>query len=169
MLLTMVQPEITTFSISNAAMAPPHVEHGCVATAGQLPVAELPENVLFWTLSTKSLPGPDTDIAPPLAALQLTKAQNEMDTLLPTADTAPPLEFASTQFRKVTPVMVTEEFMMLRAAPDNALRFERRLQSNIVSAGPRAPRMASDGMPLMLIVVSLNTPALRFTVEARSC
>ena len=37
------------------------------------------------------MPGPDTDMAPPLAALQLTKLHCVTATLLPLADTAPPV------------------------------------------------------------------------------
>ena len=51
-----VHPPIATFDISKAAMAPPHVEHGCVGSAGQLakppPLAELAVKMLFWTLRT---------------------------------------------------------------------------------------------------------------------
>ena len=98
MFLTIVQPTTVTFGISNAAMAPPHEEHGCVASAGQLPVAELLANVLFWTLRLRPPPGPVTETAPPLAALQLTKLQLDTTTLLLLADTAPPLAFTFAQF-----------------------------------------------------------------------
>ena len=89
------QPLIVTFNISKAAMAPPHVEHGCATSAGQPlkpPIAELRVKLLFWTLRNKSLLEPVTDIAPPLAALQLMKLHCNTTMLLPLADTAPPLE-----------------------------------------------------------------------------
>jgi hypothetical protein len=90
-----VQLRILTFNISKAAMAPPHVAHGCAASAGQPlkpPLAELRMKVLFSTLRNRPAPGPVTDIAPPLAALQLMKLHCDTATLLPLADTAPPLE-----------------------------------------------------------------------------
>ena len=92
-LLIILQPLTVTFNISNTATAPPQVEHGCVASAGQLakpPLAELAVKLLFWTLRYRSPPGPDTDMAPPLAALQFVNMQCDTDTLLPLADTAPP-------------------------------------------------------------------------------
>ena len=94
-MLTILQPLTVTFIISNAATAPPHVEHGCLASAGQLakpPLAELPVKLLFWTLRYRPPPGPpDTDMAPPLAALQFMKLHCDTTTLLPLADTAPPV------------------------------------------------------------------------------
>ena len=80
-----VQPLILTFNISKAAMAPPHVAHGCAASAGQPlkpPLAELRVKLLVWTLRNRSAPGPVTDIAPPLAALQLMKLHCDTATLL---------------------------------------------------------------------------------------
>ena len=85
----------STFSLNGAAMAPPHVEHGCAASEGQPlkpPLAEFRVKVLFWTLRNRPVPGPVTDIAPPLAALQLMKLHCATSTLLPLAETAPPLE-----------------------------------------------------------------------------
>ncbi len=90
-----VHPLTLTFNISKAAMAPPHVEHGCVASEGQPlkpPFAEFRVKVLFWTLRNRPVPGPVTDSAPPLAALQLMKLHCDTSTLLPLAETAPPLE-----------------------------------------------------------------------------
>ena len=52
-LLPILQPLTVTFRIPNAATAPPHVEQGCVASAGQVanpPLAELAVKLLFWTL-----------------------------------------------------------------------------------------------------------------------
>ncbi len=52
--LTILQPLTVTSSISNTATAPPHVEHGCLASAGLLakpPSAELPVKLLFWRFS----------------------------------------------------------------------------------------------------------------------
>ncbi len=49
-LATILQPLTVTSSISNTATAPPHVEHGFLASAGQLakpPSAELPVKLLF--------------------------------------------------------------------------------------------------------------------------
>ncbi len=93
-LLTILQPLTVTFSISNAATAPPHVEHGCVLSAGQLakpPLAELPVKLLFWMLRYRPPPGPETDMPPPLAALQFLKMHCDTTMLLPLADTAPPV------------------------------------------------------------------------------
>ena len=90
-----VQPLILTFNISKAAMAPPHVAHGCAASAGQPlkpPLAELRVKLLVWTLRYRPAPGPVADIAPPLAALQLIKLHCDTAMLLPLAATAPPLE-----------------------------------------------------------------------------
>ena len=47
--------------------------------------------LLFWTLRYRPPPGPDTDMAPPLAALQFMKLHCDTATLLPMADMAPPL------------------------------------------------------------------------------
>jgi hypothetical protein len=76
-------------------MPPPHVEHGWAALFGQPgkpPTAELPIKELFCTMKNKRLPGPATDTAPPLAAVQLMKLHCNTVTLLVTADMAPPLE-----------------------------------------------------------------------------
>jgi hypothetical protein len=100
-------------------------------------------------------------IAPPLAALQLMKLQRDTTTLLPNADTAPPLEFGLKQFSNEIPVMVTEELTTRKAAP--ALS-KRPLQLKNVAEG--TPLMTSDAMPLMLTVDSRKTPELRLTVEA---
>ncbi len=159
-----VDPVILTFNISKAAIAPPHVEHGCAASAGQPlkpPFAELRAKVLLSTLRNRPAPGPVADIAPPLAALQLMKLHCDTTTLLPLADTAPPLEVGFEQLWKVTPVMVTFEFTILRAAPVVA---RRRLQSKTVADG--TPLMTSDGTLLMSTVDSLNAPALRYTYDA---
>jgi hypothetical protein len=50
LLETIVQPLMVTFCISKAAMAPPHVEHGCAASWEQPlapPMAELPSKSLL--------------------------------------------------------------------------------------------------------------------------
>ena len=100
-------------------------------------------------------------IAPPLAALQLMKLQRDTTTLLPYADTAPPLEFGLKQFSNEIPVMVTEELTMRKAAP--AL-IRRPLQLKNVADG--TPLIVSDAMLLMLTVDSMKMPGLRLTLEA---
>ncbi len=112
-------------------------------------------------LRNRPVPGPVADIAPPLAALQLKKLHCDTATLLPEAETAPPLEVGLEQLRKVTPMIVTVELKMLKAAPTVA---RRRLQSKTVAEG--TPLMTSDKMLLMLTVDSLKVPALRDTKAA---
>lgn len=102
-------------------------------------------------LTNVPLSCPVTDIAPPLAALQSMKLHCETTTLLPLAETAPPFEVGLVQFLKVTPVMTTVEFMMLKAAPE--LAPGRRLQSKTVAFG--TPVIEMDAMLLILIVGSL--------------
>jgi hypothetical protein len=94
-----------------------------------------------------------------LAALQFTKRHCDTATLLSTADTAPPLLLGLEQCWNVTPVIVTVELLMLKAAPvvDPSLR----LQSKKVEEG--TPLTTRDDTLSMLTVDSLNTPALRFT------
>ena len=90
-----MHPLIVTFNISKTAMAPPHAEHGCAASAGQPlkpPFAELRVKLLFWTSRNRSSLEAVTDIAPPLAALQLMKLHCDTTILLSLEDTAPPLE-----------------------------------------------------------------------------
>ncbi len=96
LLCAIVQPVTVTLRTSNAAMEPPHVEQGWLdpdsfGHAIKPPTAELRVKVLFWTLRNSPPLPPVADIAPPLAALQLTKTQCDTVTLLSTADTAPPL------------------------------------------------------------------------------
>ena len=100
-------------------------------------------------------------IAPPLAALQLMKLLRDTTTLLPYADTAPPLEFGLKQFSKDIPDMVTEELTMRKAAP---VLTKLPLQLKNVADG--TPLMTSDAMLLMLTVDSRKMPGLRLTVEA---
>ena len=100
-------------------------------------------------------------IAPPLAALQLMKLQRDTTTLLPYADTAPPLEFGLKQFSKDIPDMVTEELTMRKAAP---VVTKRSLQLMNVADG--TPLIMSDAMLLMSTVDSMKLPGLRLTLEA---
>ncbi len=162
----MLQPVTLTFAISKAATAPPHVEHGCRSLdwlpAGHPinpPMAVLLLKSLFCTRRDNPVPGPVADIAPPLAALQFTKRHCDTATLLSTADTAPPLPLALAQCWNVTPVIVTVELLMLKAAP--VVGSSRRLQSKKVEEG--TPLTTRDETLSMLTVDSLNTPALRFT------
>jgi hypothetical protein len=100
MLEVIVHPTIVRFGISKAAIAPPHDEHGCAASPAHPlapPMAELRSKALLCTSRYKPLPGPVTDIAPPLAALQFTKLQNDTTMLLPRALKAPPSELGLTQ------------------------------------------------------------------------
>jgi hypothetical protein len=151
--------------MSKTAMAPPQVEHGRSASEGQLPMAEFPSNVLFWIVTAKLEPGPDTDTAPPLAALQLRNLHSDMTTLLPAAEIAPPFAASLLQLEKVTPVIVTLEFKIMNAAPAlEATR--RRLQSKMVASG--IPLMMRVEMLPMLTTDSLNTPALKLTTDAPS-
>jgi hypothetical protein len=53
---------------------------------------------LFCTMRNKPSPGPATDTAPPLAAVQLVKLHCDTATLLATAEMAPPLEEKLWQF-----------------------------------------------------------------------
>jgi len=117
--------------------------------------------LLFWTSRNRLSLKPVTDIAPPLAALQLMKLHCDTAMLLPLADTAPPLELGLEQLLKMTPLMVTVELTIMNAAPMEA---RRRLQSNMVADG--TPLMTSDVILLMLTVDSLKAPALRDTNEA---
>ena len=96
------QPVTVTFRISNAAIAPPHVEHGSfdlmpVGHPIRPPIAELRLKLLFRAVKNNPLTVPVTEIAPPLAALQLLKLQRDTVTLLSTADTAPPFPSALEQ------------------------------------------------------------------------
>jgi hypothetical protein len=98
LLCVIVQPVTVTLRTSNAAMEPPHVEHGWLdpdsfGHAIKPPNAVLRVKVLFWTLRNSPPLPPVADTAPPLAALQLTKTQCDTVTLLSTAETAPPLPF----------------------------------------------------------------------------
>ena len=61
-------------------------------------MAEFPEKTLSRTKRKRRFPGPATDIAPPLAALQLVKVQSDTARLLAVADTAPPVELVLRQF-----------------------------------------------------------------------
>ena len=163
-LSVMEQPVTLTFNISKAAMAPPQVEHGSLEWLPgghpmSPPTAELPLKLLFSTRRNMPPPRPVADIAPPLAALQFTKLHCDTATLLSTADTAPPLALGLEQCWNMTPVIVTVELLMLKAAP--VIGPSRRLQSNKVEEG--TPLMTSDETLSMLTVDSLNTPALRFT------
>ena len=163
-LSVMEQPVTLTFNISKAAMAPPHVEHGSLEWLPgghpmSPPTAELPLKLLFSTRRNTPPPRPVADIAPPLAALQFTKLHCDTATLLSTADTAPPLPLALEQCWNVTPVIVTVELLMLKAAP--VVDPSRRLQSKKVEEG--TPLTTRDDTLSMLTVDSLNTPALRFT------
>jgi hypothetical protein len=160
----MVQPVTLTFVTSKAATAPPHVEHGSLdwLSAGHPispPMAVLLLKVLFCTRRDNPASGPVADIAPPLAALQFTKLHCDTATLLPTADTAPPLPLGLEQCWNVTPVKATVELLMLKAGP--LVGPSRRLQSKKVEEG--TPLMTIDETLSMLTVDSLNTPALRFT------
>jgi hypothetical protein len=92
----MVQSLMVTLNMANAAIAPPHDEQGSAASLGQPtkpPSAELPVKLLLRTWRKRSLPGPVTDMAPPLAAVQLLKLQCDTTRLLPLETTAPPFEF----------------------------------------------------------------------------
>ena len=89
------------------------------------------------------------------------KLHRDTSTLLPCADTAPPLEFGLKQFSNEIPVMVTEELTMRKAAP---VLFNRPLQLKSVADG--TPLMTSDAMLLILTVDSIKTPGLRLTLEA---
>ena len=129
------------------------------------PTAELPLKLLFSTRRNTPPPRPVADIAPPLAALQFTKLHCDTATLLSTADTAPPLPLALEQCWNVTPVIVTVELLMLKAAPE--VDPSLRLQSKKVEEG--TPLTTIDETLSMLTVDSLNTPALRFTCEAPTC
>jgi hypothetical protein len=100
-------------------------------------------------------------IAPPLAALQLTKLQRDTTTLLSYADIAPPLEFALKQFLNEIPKMVTKELLMKKAAP---VLSKRPTQLKNVADG--TPLMTSDATLLILMVDSIKTPGLRLTLEA---
>jgi hypothetical protein len=157
MLETIVQALTVTFGISKAAMAPPHDEHGCAASSGQPlapPSAELPSNSLPCTRRNNKLPGPATEIAPPLAALQLTNLHRNTTTLLPLALTAPPLAFGLAHWKKVTSMMITVELTMLKAAPVDCRRsLQLKMEADAV------PLMTSDATLLMLTVGSLKTPA----------
>jgi hypothetical protein len=98
---TIRQPLMVTLNTSKVAIAPPHVEHGCVKMFGQPikpPNAELLKKELFWTMRNVSLSEPATDTAPPLAALQLVKLHCDTVKLLLVADMAPPLELKFWQF-----------------------------------------------------------------------
>ena len=170
LLSAMVQPATLTFHISKAATAPPHVEHGSldrvpVGHPITPPTAEFRLKVLFSTWRNKPLPPPVADKAPPLAALQLMKQLRNTATLLPMAETAPPLPSALAQCWKVTPVIVTVELVMLKAEP--VVCPSRRLQSKMEAEA--TPLTTSDAALLMLTVDSLNTPALRLTCEAPTC
>jgi hypothetical protein len=92
-----------------------------------------------------------TDTAPPLAALQPVKLHWDSTTLLPLADTAPPLEVGLEQASKVSPTMATVELMIANAAPEVAPHLPP--QSKTVALG--TPEMTSDDTLLMLTVVSL--------------
>ena len=94
-----------------------------------------------------------------MAALQFTKLHCDTTTLLPTADTAPPLPLGLEQCWNVTPVKATVELMMLKAGP--VVCPSRRLQSKKVEEG--IPLTTRDETLSMLTVDSLNKPALRFT------
>jgi hypothetical protein len=94
-----------------------------------------------------------------LAALQLIKRHCDTATLLSIADKARPLALTLEQFWKVMPVKVTVELDMLKAAPEVCPM--RRLQSKKVADG--TPLITTDSTLLMLTVVSLNTPEMRFT------
>jgi hypothetical protein len=149
---------MVTFDISNTATAPPHVEHGWLSSAGQPAepaLAELPVKTLLRTLRYKLLLRPDTDMAPPLVALQLMKLHCDTTTLLSLADTAPPGALGLEQAWKAMPAILTVELTMLKAGPG------RLLQSNTVCDG--TPLTTSDATLVTLILVSLNTSALRMT------
>ena len=59
--------------------------------------------------------------------------------------------------------MTTEEFVTMKAGPDDALPLARRLQSN---ADPIAPLMTKYGTPLIVTLDSLNTAAAREMILA---
>jgi hypothetical protein len=164
MLETIEQSLMVTFGISKVAMAPPHVEHGWVASLGQPlapPIAELRSKSLPCTRRNKPLAGPVTEIAPPLAALQLTNLHRNTTTLLPVALTAPPLALGLAHRRKMISIMVTVELTMLKAAP---VFSGRSLQLKTVEDA--VPLMTSDATLMMLTVGSLKTPAASEMLEA---
>jgi hypothetical protein len=157
-------PLTMTFGMSKAAMAPPQVEHGWTVEFGQplaCPTAELPTKLLSCTRRNKPLPGPVTEIAPPLAALQLKKLHCETVMLLPIALTAPPLNSELAHWRKVIPVMVTVELITLKAAPSFC---GRSLQLKTVADG--IPVINSTAMLLRLTVGSRKIPAASVMTEA---
>ena len=163
-LSAIVQPVTLTLTTSKAATAPPHVEQGSLDREPlghpiKPPIAVLCVKLLLRTWRNRSRPGPLADTAPPLAALQLIKRHCDTATLLSIADKAPPLPLTLKQFWKVMPVKVTVELDMLKAAPEVCPM--RRLQSKKVADG--TPLITTDSTLLMLTVVSLNTPEMRFT------
>jgi hypothetical protein len=164
-MLEAIEHELTvTLRISKAAMAPPHDEHGCAASWGQPlvpPSAELRWKSLPCTRRNKLLPGPVTEMAPPLEALQLRNLHCNTTTLLPLALIAPPLAFRLVHWRKVTYIKVTVELAMLKAAP---LFCSRSLQLKTVEDA--VPLMTSDATLLMMTVGSLKTPAASEMFEA---
>ena len=157
-----VQPVTLTLTTSKAATAPPHVKQGSLdrePPGHPPPIAVLCVKLLLRTWRNRPRPGPLADTAPPLAALQLIKRHCDTATLLSIADKAPPLPLTLKQFWNVMSVKVTVELNMQKAASEVCPR--RRLQSKNVADG--TPLITTDSTLLMLTVVSLNMPEMRFT------